>query len=89
MTVLLTTVNSEPEAELLSARLGEAGIETIVQGGAFTAQAAQVGRRDVYVAERDLERARALLREASDVSEEELIEAAEESGRDSEELDAE
>ncbi len=81
MPTLLTTAGSRPEAELICARLSEAGIETIIQGGAFTARAAEVGARDIYVPDGDLDRAREILAEGEEITEDELIRASEEAGR--------
>jgi hypothetical protein len=63
---------------MICARLREAGIEAVGKGGALSADARDVGPQDIYVEERDLDRAREVLGTDEGVSEEELIQAEEE-----------
>jgi hypothetical protein len=77
---LLTTVRDGPEADLICARLRDAGIEAVAQGGMYGARAALGGTREVYVEANDLERARATLQASEGISEDELAKAAEEAG---------
>jgi hypothetical protein len=69
---LLTSVRSEPEAALVSARLSEAGIQAIYQRSIGGPEWGVSGARDVYVEEHDLVRARELLKADEGVSEAEL-----------------
>ena len=72
---LLATVGNEFEADIICERLAEGGIIAAVQasgrGNAFA------GGRDIYVQEHDLERAREILQDAEEVSDEELTELSE------------
>ena len=72
----LTTASNELEAEIILARLGEAGIHAW-ESNSLGGRPGSAGPRDVYVEHEDLERAREALREAQNVSEEELDELAE------------
>ncbi len=74
------TVSSEAEAELVQARLREAGIEAVAQRTIGGPEWGYSGSRYVYVPEADLERATALLSEQP-VSDEELTRLAEEAGQ--------
>jgi hypothetical protein len=76
----LTTVRDGPEADLICARLRDAGIGAMAQGGMYGARAGLGGTREVYVEEKDLERARATLGASERISEDELAKAAEEAG---------
>ena len=69
---VLTSVRSEPEAALVSARLSEAGIQAIYQRSIGGPEWGVSGARDVYVEEHDLVRARELLKADEGVSEAEL-----------------
>ena len=69
---VLTSVPSEPEAALVSARLSQAGIQAIYQRSIGGPEWGVSGARDVYVEERDLVRARELLKADEGVSEAEL-----------------
>jgi hypothetical protein len=76
---ILTSVASEPEAELVVARLSEAGISAIAQRAIGGPQWGYSGARDVVVGEDDLERARELLAsEEGSFSDEELGRLSEE-----------
>jgi hypothetical protein len=79
---ILTSVASEPEAELVVARLSEAGISAIAQRTIGGPQWGYSGARDVFVGEQDLERARELLAsEEGSFSDEELGRLSEEAVR--------
>ena len=69
---MVTSVSSEPEAALISARLSEAGIQAISQRSIGGPEWGVSGARDIYVDERDLVRARELLKADEGVSEDEL-----------------
>jgi hypothetical protein len=69
---VLTSVSSEPEAELISARLSEAGIQAIARRSIGGPEWGVSGARDVYVEEHDLVRAREILAADESVSEDEL-----------------
>jgi len=69
---VLTSVRSEPEAALVSARLSEAGIQAIYQRSIGGPEWGVSGARDLYVEEHDLVRARELLKADEGVSEAEL-----------------
>jgi len=69
---VVTSVRSEPEAALVSARLSEAGIQAISQRSIGGPEWGVSGARDVYVEEQDLVRAREVLKADQGVSEDEL-----------------
>ena len=69
---MLTSVRSEPEAALVSARLSEAGIQAISQRSIGGPEWGESGARDVFVEEDDLLRAREILSADEAVSEDEL-----------------
>jgi hypothetical protein len=69
---VVTSVSSEPEAALISARLSEAGIQAISQRSIGGPEWGESGARDVYVEEHDLVRAREVLKADESVSEDEL-----------------
>jgi hypothetical protein len=71
---LVTSVGSEPEAELIAARLSEAGIQAISRRSIGGPEWGVSGARDVYVEEHDLDRAREVLRAGEGVSEDQLAE---------------
>lgn len=73
----LTTATSQPEAETIRSLLQSAGIVVVIQGGALASRAPALTGRDIYVDENDLDSARELLKNGSDISESELIEAEE------------
>ena len=76
---ILTSVTSEPEAELVVARLSEAGISAIAQRAIGGPEWGYSGARDVFVGEEDLERAQELLAsEEGSFSDEELGRLSEE-----------
>lgn len=74
---LLTTVPGGPAAEMICTRLRQAGIEAVGKGGALSARSRGIGPQDIYVEERDLDRAREVLQADEGVGEEELIQAEE------------
>jgi hypothetical protein len=69
---ILTSVSSEPEASLVTARLAEAGIQAIARRSIGGPEWGVSGARDLYVEEQDLDRARELLRADEGVSEDRL-----------------
>ena len=69
---MVTSVSSEPEAALVTARLSEAGIQAISQRSIGGPEWGVSGARDVYVEEHDLDRAREVLRADEGVSEDQL-----------------
>jgi transcriptional/translational regulatory protein YebC/TACO1 len=83
---VLTTVTSEAEAELILERLLEADIHAISQRTIGGPEWGSSGARDVYVNERELDRARAVLEaDEGEFSEDELARLSEEAGRDTNE----
>ena len=74
---MVTSVSSEPEAALISARLSEAGIQAISQRSIGGPEWGVSGARDVYVEEHDLVRAREVLKTDEGVSEDELADLSE------------
>jgi chromosome condensin MukBEF MukE localization factor len=84
----LVTVSNGPEAELIVARLREAGIGAVARGGALAAALMELGTHEVYVEDDDLDRARAVIRSGEGMSEGELVQAEEEdaAARDRDEL---
>ncbi len=85
---ILTSVASEPEAELVVERLSAAGISAIAQRTIGGPQWGFSGARDVFVDEQDLERAHEVLAsEEGTFSDEELGRLSEEAvqGRPSDE----
>ena len=58
---IVTSVTSEPEAELVCERLSAAGISAIAQRTIGGPEWGYSGARDVFVGEQDLERAREVL----------------------------
>jgi putative signal transducing protein len=77
---ILTTVGNEAEAEMVAERLSEAGIRHMsrMAGGGIRLGAAAA--RDVYVEERDLDRAREVLKVDEGFSDEELARLSDEAG---------
>jgi hypothetical protein len=70
---IVTSVTSEPEAELVCERLSAAGISAIAQRTIGGPEWGYSGARDVFVGEQDLERAREVLAsEEGSFSDEEL-----------------
>jgi hypothetical protein len=69
---VVTSVSSEPEAQLISARLSEAGVQAIARRSIGGPEWGVSGARDVYVEEHDLRRAREILAADESVSEDEL-----------------
>jgi Putative prokaryotic signal transducing protein len=74
----LTTAASQPEAETIRSLLQSAGIAVVMRGDALAYRAPALAGRDIYVDEKDIDRARELLKAGGSVSEAELIEAEEE-----------
>ncbi len=72
MSKYLMTVNNETEAHVVLRRLNDAGIRGYPQG------VVRLPQRDIYVEDADLDRARDLLKADEGISEDELIQAAEE-----------
>ena len=72
----LTSAGTEFEADIILERLSEAGIQA-VQQGPLAPRGGYPSARDIYVDERDLERAHAALKAAEGFSEEELAELSE------------
>jgi hypothetical protein len=77
MAKLLTTVPNGPGAELISARLREAGIHAEIRSGPWGADAMVGGTRDIFVDDQHLEHARAVLESDEGISEAELARAEE------------
>jgi hypothetical protein len=80
---VVTSVSSEPEAALISARLSEAGIQAIAQRSIGGPEWGESGARDVYVEEHDLVRAREVLKADEGVSEDELADLSDASHAES------
>jgi hypothetical protein len=80
---VVATTSGEAEAEMICARLSDAGIPALYKRniGADLPQFGGRGARDVYVEEHDLARARELLA-AQDFTDEELAELSEQSFED-------
>jgi hypothetical protein len=83
---IVTSVSSEPEAELICSRLAEAGIQAMPErntgGGGWRGS----GGCDVYVEEHSLDRAREVLEaDEGGVSDEELARLSDEAGREANE----
>jgi putative signal transducing protein len=72
----LTTASNEFEADIVLSRLTEAGIHGW-ESNSLGGRPGSAGPRDIYVDDPDLERAMAVLKEAQDVSEEDLDALAE------------
>jgi hypothetical protein len=87
MLKIVTTAGSEPEASLVMGRLTEAGIHCMCSGGSFgrggVVDGLAAGGRSVYVEERDLARARAVLKaERGGFDEAELARLSEQAGEE-------
>ena len=79
---VVATVANEAEAELVCARLSEAGIPAVAQRAIGSAEWGSSGGRYVYVDEADAQRASELLESAdASISEDELARLSEEAGR--------
>ena len=76
--VAVAFASNEPEAEMISLRLHEAGIDSVTKFPDLPGIGAQ-GGKDIFVEEEFAERARELLA-APDISEEELAELSEQAG---------
>ena len=82
MLVTVAGTTNEPEAELILARLAEAGIQAISRRSTGDVELGAGGGRMVYVEERDEARAREILAgEEPPFSDEELTRLSEEAGR--------
>ncbi len=80
---------SEPEAELILARLTAAGISAIVRRSTGDVELGAGGGRTIFVEEEDVERARAALADAEPAfTDEELAELSEQAGREARERGA-
>jgi hypothetical protein len=85
---VVRSVGSEAEANIVVSRLREDGIEAIDKGGAIADAYRGAGPRDVYVSEKDLDRARELLKDDENAfTDEELARLSEQAGREAEERD--
>lgn len=78
----LTTASSEFEASAIRGRLSEAGIQVLEQGALDEVGAAFVHSRDIYVDDRDLERAKTALRANEGFDEDELARLSEQAYRE-------
>ncbi|MHB8531623.1 MAG: hypothetical protein ACYDC2_02770 [Solirubrobacteraceae bacterium] len=77
---------NQPQAELMVMRLAEVGIHAVMQIASGNPEFGASTARWVYVEERDLERARALLAgEQPPISDEELARLSDEAGREARE----
>jgi hypothetical protein len=82
----VTTVTSEAEAEMVRDRLLEAGIHVISQRTIGGPEWGWSGARDVFVNEKDLARARSVLKaDEGAFSDDELARLSEEAGREANE----
>jgi hypothetical protein len=82
VTRYLTTAGNSLEAEMVVSRLAEAGITAVQQGTlVLGTPGGTAGAQDIYVNDGDLDRARAALKAAESISEDELVQAEEESAR--------
>jgi hypothetical protein len=77
----LTTASSEFESGAIRGRLSEAGIHVLEEGALDERGVAFARSRDIYVDDRDLERAKAVLQENQDFDEDELARLSEEAYR--------
>jgi len=83
MLKIVTSVSSEPEAEMVCARLAEAGIQAMPQRSTGGPTWGISGARDVYVDEQDLDRAHEVLKaDEGSFSDEELARLSDEAGRE-------
>jgi len=78
---ILTTVGNEAEAEMVAERLSEAGIRHMSRTAGGGIRLGAAAARDVYVEERDLDRARDALKADEGFSDEELARLSDEAGR--------
>ena len=77
---IVTTVGNEAEAEMVAARLSEAGIRHMSRNASGGIRLGAAAARDVYVEARDLDRAREVLKADEGFSEEELAQLSDEAG---------
>ncbi len=75
----LASAANELEADMIIARLAEAGIRAWPSDAGAFGRGGGAGPRDVYVEDADLTRARQTLEEAESISEADLIALSEES----------
>jgi hypothetical protein len=78
---LLTSVGNEAEAEMVAARLSEAGIRFTVRLASGGIRMGAAAARDVYVDEQDLGRAQEMLEVDEGFSDEELARLSDEAGQ--------
>jgi sugar/nucleoside kinase (ribokinase family) len=78
---IVTTVSNEAEAEMVGERLSEEGIRFTVRLASGGIRLGAAAARDMYVEERDLERALEALEADEGFSDEELARLSEEAGR--------
>jgi hypothetical protein len=77
---------NQPQADLIVERLAEIGIAAISQLSLGNPEFGAAGGRTIYVEERDVERAKALLAvEEPPISDEELTRLSEQAGREAQE----
>ena len=79
MLICVASAQNEPEAEMICARLSEAGIAAVTRGAAVP-QLGVGGGRDVYVEEELAARAREILA-VPEFTDDELAELSEQAGR--------
>lgn len=75
------TASSEFEASAIRGRLSEAGIQALEQGPLDDSGVVFAHSRDIYVDDRDLERAKTTLRASEGLDEDELARQSEEAYR--------
>ena len=79
---VLTTVANEAEAEMVAERLSEAGIEHSIRLASGGIRLGAAAARDIYVQEKDYDRARETLEADEGFSDEELARLSEQAGRE-------
>jgi len=77
---IVTTVTNEAEAEMVAERLSEAGIRHMSRTASGGIRLGAAAARDVFVDERDLDRAREVLKVDEGFSDEELARLSDEAG---------
>jgi uncharacterized protein with PIN domain len=77
---IVTTVSNEAEAEMVAERLSEAGIRHMSRTASGGIRLGAAAARDVYVEERDLDRAREVLKVDEGFSDDELARLSDEAG---------
>jgi hypothetical protein len=78
---LVTSVSNEAEAEMVAERLSEAGIRFTVRLASGGIRIGAAAARDLYVDERDLDRARQMLQVDEGFSDAELARLSDEAGK--------